>query len=103
MRNAYFIAGIVLGLGIALFALQNGMPVSVRFLGWGVDGPLAAVVLGSAAAGALVVLLLGIPQLLGARWKIRALERELASPRAAAAPVGGAKPPEPPPRTGQVV
>ena len=32
MRNTYFIAGIVLGLGIALFALQNGIPTSSAHL-----------------------------------------------------------------------
>jgi uncharacterized integral membrane protein len=81
MRNVYFIAGIALGLSIALFALQNGTPVSVSFLAWKLDGPLAGVVLGSAAAGALLLLLFGLPSHLALRWRLRALERELTALR----------------------
>lgn len=100
MRQIYFVGGVTLGLGLALFALQNGTPVAVRFLMWQVDGSLAAVVLGSAAAGALAALLFGIPQVVAARWRIRTLERELASPRAASGLASGAKLPEPPPPPG---
>jgi uncharacterized integral membrane protein len=96
MHNVYLVLGIILGLGIALFALQNGTPVSVRFLAWQIDGPLAGVVLGSAGAGALLVFLIGVPQFLAARWRITALERELAQARPAAAPPGPARPPESP-------
>jgi len=77
MRQAYFIMGLILGLAIAVFALQNTMAVAVRFLAWQVAGSLAVIVLGSAAAGALVVLLFGIPEILTARWRIRNLERRL--------------------------
>jgi uncharacterized integral membrane protein len=97
MRNVTFILGIVLGLGIALFALQNGMPVSVRFLTWQVDGPLAGVVLGSAAAGVLIAVFFGLPQFLAARWRIRTLEREILDARPAAAPPPAPKPPPPAP------
>jgi putative membrane protein len=77
MRQAYFIVGLILGLAIAVFALQNTMAVEVRFLAWQVAGSLAVVVLGSAAAGALVVFLFGIPEIVTARWRIRSLERRL--------------------------
>ena len=97
MKPIYFAAGLALGLGLALFALQNGTTVVVRFLVWQLDGPLAAVVLGSAFAGALVVLLFGIPQVVAARWRIQALEREIASARGAAGSAGSVKPPVPPP------
>ena len=97
MRHAYFIAGIALGLGLALFALQNGMPVAVQFLMWQVNGSLAAVVLVSAAAGALVSLLFGLPLLIAARWKVRALERELAGSRGAQGATGRTRSPEPSP------
>jgi putative membrane protein len=92
MRPIYFAAGLILGLGLALFAIQNGAPVAVRFLVWQVDGSLAAVVLGSAFAGALIVLFFGIPQAIAARWRIQALVRELAGARASAVPSGGVKP-----------
>lgn len=39
---------------VAVFALQNAQVVPVRFLAWAVDLPLALVLLGIAAAGALV-------------------------------------------------
>jgi uncharacterized integral membrane protein len=32
MRQAYFIAGLILGLAIAVFALQNTTAVEVKFL-----------------------------------------------------------------------
>ena len=62
---------------IAIFAVQNTMSIEVRFLWWQAQGPLAAAVLISAAAGAAVALLLGIPEVFGARWRIRSLERRL--------------------------
>ena len=77
MRQAYFIAGLILGLAIAVFALQNTTAVEVKFLAWQVTGSLAVVVLGSAAAGSLVALLFGIPEIVMARWRMRNLERRL--------------------------
>ncbi len=94
MRQIYFVGGVALGLLLALFALQNGTPVAVQFLTWQVNGSLAAVVLGSAATGALAALLCGLPPLIGARWKVRALERELSALRAAPRPAGKSEPPE---------
>ena len=78
MAQFYFIAGLILGLAIAIFALQNPGAVEVRFLRWQAQGPLALVVLLSAVGGLLVALLFGIPQLVAARWRIRSLERRLA-------------------------
>jgi len=97
MRHVYFIAGILLGLSLALFALQNGTAVSVRFLAWQVDGPLAGVVLGSAGAGALLLLFLGLPSHLALRWRLRAQERELAGLRPKPARPEAAEPPANPP------
>ena len=77
MRQLYFIGGLILGVVIAVFAIQNTVGVEVRFLWWQAQGPLAAVVLISAAAGVVVALLLGIPDVLSARLRIRSLERRL--------------------------
>jgi len=77
MRHVYFIGGLILGVVIAMFAIQNTMTVEVNFLVWQVQGPLAAAVLISATVGALVALLLGIPEVFGTRWRIRSLERRL--------------------------
>lgn len=49
MRQAYFIVGLILGLAIAVFSLQNTALVEVRFLAWQATGSLAAVVLASEA------------------------------------------------------
>ena len=90
MRQVYFIGGLVLGVIIAIFAVQNTMSVEVRSLCWQTQGPLAAAVLISAAAGAVVALLLGIPEEFGARWRIRSLKRRLDGlrPREARPPDG---------------
>ena len=96
MQQVYFIGGLVPGVIIAIFAVQNTVSVEVRFLLWQTRGPLAAVALISATAGALVALLLGIPEVFGARWRIRSLERRLGDlpPRNAGLPEE--KPDEPP-------
>lgn len=57
---------------------------------------LAVVLLGSAAAGALVALLLGIPKILTARWRIRSLE-----PRLQGTPPEGNRTTTPEPLRGQ--
>ena len=79
MRQFYFVAGLILGLAIAVFALQNTASVEIRFLGWQVRASLAAVVLASAGAGLLAALLFGVPEILMARWRIRGLKHRLAT------------------------
>ncbi len=76
-----------MAIAIAVFALQNAEPVTVRFLGWRLEGaPLAAVILVSGAVGALLVSLVGLIQ----RWKLRSQIRQLESRLRA---------PDPPPTT----
>lgn len=77
MRHVYFASGLILGVAIAIFAMQNPMNVEVRFLLWQAQGPLAVAILISAAAGAVVALLLGIPEVWRSRWRVRSLERRL--------------------------
>jgi len=79
---------LILGLAVAVFALQNRGGVEVRFLRWQVQGPLAAVVLASAGAGLLAALLFGLPHVVAARRRTRSLERRLQGERST--------PPEPP-------
>ena len=81
MRQVYFIAGLILGLALAVFALQNTTAVEVYFLLWQVQGPLAAVVLASAAAGLLVALLFALPAVVASRRRVRGLERRLEAER----------------------
>ena len=78
MRQVYFVAGLTLGVAITIFALQNTLAVEIRFLFWQAQGPLALVVLFSAAGGLLVALLFGLPEIVTSRWRIRTLERRLA-------------------------
>lgn len=64
----------VLASAITMFALQNGAPVSIRFLIWGLpEVPLAGVILVSVAAG---IVLAGVP-LWVERWRLRARVRSL--------------------------
>lgn len=66
----------VMAVAIAIFALQNADPVSIRFLAWRLDGaPLAAVILLSGVAGALLATAVGLLQ----RWRLRAQIRQLKS------------------------
>jgi uncharacterized integral membrane protein len=79
MRQFYFTVGLILGLGVAVFAMQNTTAVEVWFLAWNANGPLALVVLASAAAGILMALLFCLPAMLRGRWRVRSLERRLES------------------------
>lgn len=66
------VIGLAFALLVAVFAIQNSMPVTVTFLKWRlVDVSLALVILGSAAAGALVVGLLGAVREIGLRLSLR--------------------------------
>jgi uncharacterized integral membrane protein len=77
MQHVYFIFGVVLGVVVAIFAVQNVAPVEVRFFLWQVEGPLAAVVLTAVGAGLLVALLLGLPDTILSRLRMRRLEHQV--------------------------
>jgi uncharacterized integral membrane protein len=82
----------ILAAAVAVFALQNSNPTSIRFAVWSLDGvPLAGLVLVSLVAGIIVA---GVPLWIQ-RWRlrsrVRALERrvqalESAPPERAPAP-----------------
>ncbi|MCR4402218.1 MAG: lipopolysaccharide assembly protein LapA domain-containing protein [Firmicutes bacterium] len=68
------VIGLAFALLVAVFAIQNSMPVTVTFLRWRLtDVSLALVILGSAAAGALVIALLGAVREIGLRLSLRSL------------------------------
>jgi uncharacterized integral membrane protein len=83
---------------VAVFALQNSAATSVRFLAWTLDGlPVAAVALGSLAAGLVVA---GVPLWLRSwRWRSRAgaAETRVAALERALAERDRAVPQRPPP------
>ncbi|HEV7664257.1 MAG TPA: lipopolysaccharide assembly protein LapA domain-containing protein [Chloroflexota bacterium] len=63
---------------IAIFAVQNTMPVAVTFLAWRADAVAVSVlVLISAALGALAMLLLGLAREVSLRWRHRAVANQL--------------------------
>jgi len=70
MAFGYLVAAVVAAI-IAIFALQNGTPTSVRFLAWSLEAvPLAGVVLVALAAGLIIA---GLPLWVSAwRWRSRA-------------------------------
>lgn len=73
MALGYLVAALVAA-AVAVFALQNSAPTSVRFLAWGVQTvPVSALMLASLAAGMIVV---GVPLFLQ-RWRLRSRNRAL--------------------------
>jgi lipopolysaccharide assembly protein A len=92
---------------VAVFALQNSAPTSIRFAVWSLDGvPLAGLILVSLVAGIIVA---GVPLLIQ-RWRlrsrVRALERRVqtlestSSERAITPAPPRSSPPPPPAMTG---
>lgn len=73
MAATYLVVA-VLGAVVAVFALQNGTPATVRFFVWTLEGvPLAGLILGAFVAGLVIA---GVP--LGIqRWRARAHARRL--------------------------
>ena len=75
-------------IAVAIFALQNPDQVTIRFLAWQIErAPLAAVILVSGAAGAIIVSLIGLVQRWRLRSKIRQLETRVRSLEVARPPV----------------
>lgn len=67
--NYLFIA--MLASAVSIFALQNSVATSIRFLVWSVEVPLAGVIFVSAAAG---IILVAVPLLID-RWRLRSRAR----------------------------
>ena len=75
MGLAYTLVGI-LSAAVAVFALQNTQPMSLRFIAWSIDSvPLAGAVLASLAVG----LILAAVPLSIANWRLRSRARALES------------------------
>jgi len=73
MGLAYVIVG-VLSAAVAVFALQNNQPMSLRFVAWSLEGvPLAGAVLAALAVG----LILAAVPLAIANWRTRSRVRQL--------------------------
>jgi len=99
MSQATLIVFLVLALAVALFAIQNARPVTVRFGVWSVETSLVVVILVAAAAGAALASLLGLPGWIRDRRRLRAQAREIEAMRATpppAPPTPSEPPPHPP-------
>ncbi len=73
------ILGLFFAVVIALFALQNSAPVTVRFLVFALEGvALPVIILLTAALAAAATMLLGVSKSLGQRAQVEELRRKLA-------------------------
>ena len=59
-----FIVGLILGVIVVIFVLQNVIPVSVVFLGWHFNGSLALILLLAILLGMVISWLLSLPDML---------------------------------------
>lgn len=66
----YLLATVLFSLLVALFAMQNAVPVSVNLGPWGVEASLAMVVIGSAAVGIVAALPIWIMMQLQLRYRL---------------------------------
>lgn len=53
MQRVKFLGGLVIGVALTVFALQNMQTTQVQLLLWNVDLPLVVTIFGSAAVGAI--------------------------------------------------
>lgn len=105
MGQTALIVLLVVATGVALFAVQNAEPVTVRFGFWTLELSLVVVILVAAALGAVMASLVSLPGWFRDRRALRQQARELDTLRASrpaerspALPVASAaqRPPEPP-------
>jgi len=97
MGQAALVLCLFLAILVALFAVQNAGPVTLRFGFWSLETSLVVVILVAAAAGAAMASLVGLPGWIKDRRRLRAQARELETLRAAHLPTPPS-PPDSPPR-----
>lgn len=64
-------------LGITIFALQNGVPLEVKFLAWGFKTSLIAVILGALLSGAIIVSIFSLPLLIKKHFREKRMAKQL--------------------------
>ncbi len=97
MGQAALIISLTLAILVAIFAVQNASPVSLRFGIWSVETSLVVVILVAAVVGAAMASLLRLPGWIRDRRRLRSQARELEALRTAH-PSMPPLPPESPPR-----
>jgi uncharacterized integral membrane protein len=76
--QVYLVAALILAVLVATFAVQNAVPVTVKFLAWNFQSSLVVVILLSGGLGALASALVSLPQALRAWARLRQRETEVA-------------------------
>ncbi len=71
------VLALIFALLVGVFAVQNNIPVDLKFFTWQFNSSLAVVVLGGVALGALMIGILGIIGQVKAKIQIRALKGKL--------------------------
>ncbi|MDR3592949.1 MAG: LapA family protein [Negativicutes bacterium] len=71
----YLILALAFSLVVAVFAIQNSLPVSVAFLSWSFQTSLVIVILGAATLGALSTLSLAVLMQVKARWALKKVKQ----------------------------
>jgi len=64
MLRLSLILALIIAILAVVFALQNAHPITIQFLFWQIQGSLALVVLLTAALGAVVGLLVSVPNVI---------------------------------------
>ena len=77
MRQTALIAFLLLATGVALFAVQNAGPVTIRFGFWSLEMSLVVIILVAAAVGAVMASLLSLPGWFRDRRRLRQQAKEL--------------------------
>ena len=74
--QVYWIAALAFGIVIALFAVQNSSPTTIRFLWFSAEGvAISVLVMICATLGALVTLMFGLGREVRLRWSRRSVRR----------------------------
>lgn len=72
MVNLILVVSLIFALLVAIFAVQNNIPVDISFLGWTYSGiSLVLVIIGSAVAGAVTVFCLGLVKQFRLKMELR--------------------------------
>jgi lipopolysaccharide assembly protein A len=73
---------LLLATGVALFAVQNAGPVTIRFGFWSLEMSLVVIILVAAAVGAVMASLVSLPSWFRDRRRLRQQAKELDALRA---------------------
>lgn len=72
----FLIIGLIIGAVSVVFVLQNIQPITVAFFSWQLDGSLSVILLAALLCGMLIAVLILLPSIIKAEWRIRKLVKE---------------------------